>query len=50
MENTPSVLIGLRLRMRIAAIDQQKMTQPGCTKLAIVQLLFASASSNLAGR
>ena len=30
--------------------DQQKMTQPGCTKMAISQLLLAIASSNLVGR
>ena len=30
--------------------DQQKMTQPGCTKMAISQLLLRVASSNLVGR
>ena len=31
-------------------MDQQKMTQPGCTKMAISQLLLAVASTNLLGR
>ena len=30
--------------------DQQKMTQPGCAKMAISQLLLSVASSNLVGR
>ena len=30
--------------------DQQKMTQTGCTKMAISQLLLSVASSNLVGR
>ena len=30
--------------------DQQKMTQPGCTKMAISQLLLSVAGSNLVGR
>ena len=34
--------------MRIC--DQQRMTQPGCTKMAISQLLLRVASSNLVGR
>ena len=29
---------------------QQKMTQPGCTKMAISQLLLSVASSHLVGR
>ena len=30
--------------------DQMKMTQPGCTKMAISQLLLSVASSNLVSR
>ena len=30
--------------------DKQKMTQPGCTKMVISQLLLSLASSNLVGR
>ena len=30
--------------------DQQKITQPGCTKMAISQLLLSVASSNLVSR
>ena len=30
--------------------DQKKMTQPGCTKMVISQLLLSVASSNLVGR
>ena len=40
--------------LNVAGMDSpstnRKMTHTGCTKLAIVQLSFAAASSNLAGR
>ena len=38
------------VRFNALPSTNRKMTEPGCTKLAIVQLLFASASSSLTGR
>ena len=43
------VLSGLRSRARIE-VRPMKMTQPGCIKMAISQLLLRVASSNLVGR
>ena len=50
LDGFPASIEVIKVAGKDRSVKKQKMTQPGCTKMAIFELLLRLAGSNLVGK